>query len=106
MVIKVWWRYSAASIGLVGSDSSYSQFSLVKLTKLPASLNTYIKMRVGRKGGRGAPGMSCAEEGSERYLGPMCLREDLVEGLVSLMEMLASNKTEEFRDEYGRTIRW
>lgn len=50
--------------------------------------------------------MSCAEEGSERYLGPMCLREDLVEGLVSLMEMLASNKTEEFRDEYGRTIRW
>lgn len=104
MVIKVWWRSSAASIGLFGSDSSCSQFSLVKLTKLPASLNMYIRvraiMRVGRKGEGGR-----RRHGGERSLGPMCLREEFVECLGSLVEMCASNKTDGFRDEYSRTIR-
>ena len=73
MVIKVWWRYSAASIGLFGTDSSCSQFSLVKLTKLPASPNMYIRVRAisnesggGKRrgaGGGGTGGCSCAEEG-------------------------------------------
>lgn len=62
-----------------------------------------------REGGRAAEarGTSCAEEeGSERSLGPMCLRGKFVEGLGSLVEMCASNKTDGFRDEYSRTIRW
>lgn len=44
--------------------------------------------------------------GSERSLGPMCLREEFVECLGSLVEMCASDKTDRFRDEYSRTIRW
>lgn len=38
--------------------------------------------------------------------GPTCQREEFVEGFGSLMEMCASNKTDGFRDEYSRTIRW
>lgn len=66
---------------------------------------------MGRKGegaGGGGTGdvLRRRRMGSERSLGPMCLREEFVECLGSLVEMCASDKTDGFRDEYSRTIRW
>lgn len=83
----------------------------MKLTKLPASLNMYIRVRTisnesGEERGEARGGCSARRRGSERSLGPMWLREEFVEGLSSLVRICASNKTDGFRDEYSRTIRW
>lgn len=106
MVINVWCRYSAASVGLVGRDSSCSQFSLVKLTKLPESLNMYIrvraKMRMGTKRGR------FRVERSVKFPRINCAAEDFEDfsSLGSPMEIWASNNTEGVRDEYSWTTSW
>lgn len=63
----------------------------------------------GEERGGGGPrrhGRCLARSSRERSLGPMCLREEFVESLGSLVEMCASNKTDGFRDGYSRTIRW
>lgn len=59
-------------------------------------------------GGGGTGNVLRRRRGSERSLGPMWLREEFVEGLGSLVEISVrrSNNTDEFRDEYSRTIRW